>query len=109
MAVFRLGGVSKYYSIDYFLEDLLWSYAFLKHYIYMLFCREGLLRVTTRVSYTLLYPGLHLAFKPARATPQFDRFREQSFADEFVEPFITAVGVGSYECHIDKLIIQQSR
>jgi len=65
--------------------------------------------VTTRVSYTLLHPGFHFALKPAGAAPQLDRFREQPFADEFVEPFIAAVGVGSDECHINKLIIQQSR
>lgn len=109
MAVFRLGGVSKYYSNDCFLEGLLWSYAFLIHYIYMLFCRGGLLRVNTRVSYTLLHPGFHFALKPAGAAPQFDRFRKPSFAYEFVEPFITAVGVSGNECHIDKLVIQQSR
>lgn len=44
MAIFRLGEVSAYDSIDYFLDNLLWSYTFLKRYIYMLVCREGLLR-----------------------------------------------------------------
>ncbi|HIF6626510.1 hypothetical protein [Kosakonia cowanii] len=40
MAIFRLGEVLAYDSIDYFLDNLLWSYAFLKRYIYMLVCRE---------------------------------------------------------------------
>ncbi|EOG6954357.1 hypothetical protein ACLH32_000887 [Yersinia ruckeri] len=41
MAIFRLSEVSAYDSIDYFLDNLLWSYAFLKRYIYMFVCREA--------------------------------------------------------------------
>lgn len=55
MAIFRLGEVSAYDSIDYFLDNLLWSYAFLKRYIYMLVCREGLLRRATCSGWHICY------------------------------------------------------
>ena len=55
MAIFRLDEALKYDSIDYFLDDLLWSHAFLKRYIYMLVCREGLLRRATCSGWHICY------------------------------------------------------
>lgn len=73
MAIFRLGEVSAYDSIDYFLDNLLWSYAFLKRYIYMLVCREGLLRRATCSGWHICYLFPRVAgvgeTEPVPATP----------------------------------------
>lgn len=74
MAIFILGEVSTYDSIDYFLDNLLWSYVFLKRYIYMLVCREGLLRRATCSGWHICYLFPRVAWARLNQYRQRHRF-----------------------------------
>ena len=54
---------------------------------------------------SLLHPLLHFTFVPAAAAPQFDGFREMTFTDQLVKPFVSHTGETGDIVHVDQGII----
>lgn len=54
---------------------------------------------------SLLHPLLHLTFVPAAAAPQFDGFREMTFTDQLVKPFICHASETGDVVHVDQGIV----
>lgn len=51
---------------------------------------------------SLLHPLLHFTFVPAAAAPQFDGFREMTFTDQLVKPFICHASETGDVVHVDQ-------
>jgi hypothetical protein len=53
---------------------------------------------------TLLHPDFHFTSEPAGTASKFDGFRELTFANQFVKPFVGHTGVRGDKRHINKRV-----